>query len=375
MTKIGIESKSQRARYRPSSKVRCILYDKDRNWKQITTQSRYGSIRVGLYSLWQRSELKANHNIQALRFQTHVVVFSMTKIGIESKSQLRFVKCLRSPCCILYDKDRNWKQITTLVKRLTQPGKLYSLWQRSELKANHNIISVCVFMAKVVFSMTKIGIESKSQLWCPFDTQESSCILYDKDRNWKQITTIASEIQGMCRLYSLWQRSELKANHNCGLVAPVPAWVVFSMTKIGIESKSQPLFLILIRKRSCILYDKDRNWKQITTGVSRPRGLPLLYSLWQRSELKANHNTTAIIGFSNSVVFSMTKIGIESKSQHWGQFPFCWIGCILYDKDRNWKQITTSLPGWKSDTLLYSLWQRSELKANHNVNNAQSSSI
>ena len=141
----------------------CVSYDKDTIWKQITTGTILTSLRSMLcflwqrYNLkanhncclsfqllnllcflWQRYNLKANHNLQCQRTKKQRVVFPMTKIQSESKSQHRHRKCFEQRSCVSYDKDTIWKQITTKQARISIADMLCFLWQRYNLKANHN---------------------------------------------------------------------------------------------------------------------------------------------------------------------------------------------------------------------------------------------
>jgi len=220
--------------------------------------------------LCQRYNLKANHNFSVEQRVTDLVVLSMSKIQSESKSQLLWLTCRYTKCCVIYVKDTIWKQITTEPVPLSSVVRLCYLCQRYNLKANHNRKILLDRHAAVVLSMSKIQSESKSQHEAGFQFQHRGCVIYVKDTIWKQITTAAFRAQYRAELCYLCQRYNLKANHNFIALRSHSVRVVLSMSKIQSESKSQhkspisPCFL------SCVIYVKDTIWKQITTGSSSP---------------------------------------------------------------------------------------------------------
>ena len=140
----------------------------------------------------------------------------MSKIQIESKSQL-------------------------MIEQLKIQFRWISVCQRYKLKANHNMIWLRLFLMRVNISMSKIQIESKSQL-------------------------LLREAFNSNRWISVCQRYKLKANHN-------PEY----LGALSLEGEYQ--------------YVKDTNWKQITTNYTMAK-------------------------ITVSVNISMSKIQIESKSQH-----------------------------------------------------------
>ena len=294
MSKIRIESKSQPTHFLPTSPRSClwlcqryelkanhntkylltflriVVYDyvKDTNWKQITT---YTCNAYGYFRLFM----------------------TMSKIRIESKSQLGLKEMISSICCL-------W------------------LCQRYELKANHNTPTYQLGAVTVVYD-------------------------YVKDTNWKQITTRCNWINRFWLLFMtmskirnesksqlsaivfdskcgcLWlcQRYELKANHN----------------PIGNNAK-----------RVIVVYDyvKDTNWKQITTFTIQLLNLVRLFMtmskiriesksqhlvrwycectccLWlcQRYELKANHNSVVFYEQSNTLFMTMFRRGSLKYTKH-----------------------------------------------------------
>ena len=191
-------------------------YVKDTIWKQITTRLSLTMQRTSLF-------------------------FNTSKIQFESKSQ---------HCCWVF----------------LNLGSCFSIRQRYNLKANHNIFYLFCHLLNVVFQ-------------------------YVKDTIWKQITTIAhgiicfallffntskiqfeSKSQHVNRLntslvscFSIRQRYNLKANHNSKTGRTWTSLVVFQ-------------------------YVKDTIWKQITT---------IIYDDFKKSQL----------------FFNTSKIQFESKSQ------------------------------------------------------------
>ena len=66
-----------------------------------------------------------------------------------------------------------------------------------------------------------------------------------------------------------------------------------------------------------------------------------MLSIFQRYKLKANHNLFRIFLWLRNVVINISKIQIESKSQHAVEEGTGRKSCYQYFKDTNWKQITT----------------------------------
>ncbi len=87
------------------------------------------------------------------------------------------------------------------------------------------------------------------------------------------------------------------------------------MSKIQIESNSQPRAGGCETAKSCIYHVKDTNRKQFTTNSVIPCEATALYLSCQRYKSKAIHNDYAISDGMNIAVFIMSKIQIESNSQ------------------------------------------------------------
>ena len=166
----------------------------------------------------------------------------MSKIRIESESQLGVMRAILSTVVYRDVKDTNWKRITT-------NSLIWTYW-------------VVLFIV-----MSKIRIESESQPLHSLPLQPLRCL-------------------------SWCQRYELKANHN-------------------LNSTKKSTCLVVYRDV------KDTNWKRITTKV-----------LWLR--------------YSVQLFIVMSKIRIESESQRIIALPTVIISCLSW-------------------------CQRYELKANHNV--------
>ncbi len=115
--------------------------------------------------------------------------------------------------------------------------------------------------------MSKIQIESNSQLNKLNRYYYTSCIYHVKDTNRKQFTTAFSFIRTFATLYLSCQRYKSKAIHNEYSTLYVSYFAVFIMSKIQIESNSQQLKQINLKKQSCIYHVKDTNRKQFTTNA------------------------------------------------------------------------------------------------------------
>ena len=165
-------------------------------------------------------------------------------------------------------------------------------------------------------------------LWC--------CVQYFKDTNWKQFTTLCSGSSAICLLCSIFQRYKLKAIHNAKKLKVFGQPAVFNISKIQIESNSQPRVNYIIIHWCCVQYFKDTNWKQFTTF-----------------NLKKRKNRCCVQYF---------------KDTNWKQFTTrcsryeCLESCVQYFKDTNWKQFTTEQCFRYLIRLLCSIFQRYKLK-------------
>ena len=219
------------------------------------------------FSIRQRYNLKANHNMTKASNAFSIVVFQ-------------------------YVKDTIWKQITTLfsaenfafllffntskiqfesksqLKSLRCQGYIgcFSIRQRYNLKANHNLQSILISLHHVVFQYVK------DTIWKQITTcTEVVLFFYKLFFNTSKIQfesksqQLRHRLRTGCRCFSIRQRYNLKANHNYRL--PETAWysVVFQ-------------------------YVKDTIWKQITTSGKDVR-------------------------VSLKLFFNTSKIQFESKSQ------------------------------------------------------------
>ena len=189
------------------------------------------------------------------------------------------------------------------------------------------------------------------------------------------------------------------------------------MSKIQSESNSQHRTQKLNHMESCDRYVKDTIWKQFTTpgpilgeqlelwsvcqrynlkaihntlqicarkiwvviGMSKiqsesnsqptaptVKGAISLWSVCQRYNLKAIHNYSCPTPNSSGVVIGMSKIQSESNSQRSGIYCISRKSCDRYVKDTIWKQFTTVFMINSFKTKLWSVCQRYNLKAIHN---------
>ena len=217
-------------------------------------------------------------------------VFNISKIQIESYSQLKgwILNCFFD--CFQYFKDTNWKLFTTNTPAGNVNVTLFSIFQRYKLKAIHNKVATVTVLLLTVFNISKIQIESYSQLHQDLHFQLLYCFQYFKDTNWKLFTTRKWYCLLGQKLFSIFQRYKLKAIHNPGLTLFIKNITVFNISKIQIESYSQPAGIAKVLAFYCFQYFKDTNWKLFTTLAPSPFTLTLLFSIFQRYKLKAIHN-------------------------------------------------------------------------------------
>ena len=115
---------------------------------------------------------------------------------------------------------------------------------------------------------------------------------------------------------SYYEGTELKANHNAGLIALGVYFVVLAITKV-------------------------LNWKLITTIDDIHIDGDSCTSYYEGTELKANHNSIFLYVLVSSVVLAITKV-------------------------LNWKLITTTVSTKAIRAGCTSYYEGTELKANHN---------
>ena len=138
-------------------------------------------------------------------------MFNISKIQIESNSQLLSSNLSKRRCCVQYFKDTNRKQFTTDHLIFPIVYQLCSIFQRYKSKAIHNYYESAALCRYVVFNISKIQIESNSQLKGISKVIQLSCVQYFKDTNRKQFTTRYSHtciITGLC---SIFQRYKSKS--------------------------------------------------------------------------------------------------------------------------------------------------------------------
>ena len=142
-----------------------------------------------LCSIFQRYKSKAIHNELGSYVMLPTAVFNLSKIQIESNSQLLLLYILLEIGCVQSFKDTNRKQFTTKTYNAIKIILLCSIFQRYKSKAIHNFVWCFSSFKKAVFNLSKIQIESNSQLvgWCFVFTL--SCVQSFKDTNRKQFTT------------------------------------------------------------------------------------------------------------------------------------------------------------------------------------------
>ena len=213
-------------------------YVKDTIWKQITTICVWRSSKFRLFfntskiqfesksqppslhphlknccfSIRQRYNLKANHNYRKKVLDFGLVVFQYVKDTIwkqiTTKNVLRVTKIMlffNTSKIQFESKSQPW------MLGLGQYSSCFSIRQRYNLKANHNAPAAITACGQVVFQ-------------------------YVKDTIWKQITTIDNGVVSFTLLF-------------------------FNTSKIQFESKSQPDAYVKMRKRGCFSIRQRYNLK------------------------------------------------------------------------------------------------------------------
>ncbi len=214
--------------------------------------------------------------------------------------------------------------------------------------------------------MSKIQIESNSQRSARVYPTIKCCIYHVKDTNRKQFTTNCNGKQLRNQLYLSCQRYKSKAIHNSPPIFPPSIPAVFIMSKIQIESNSQPHPNDITSHWRCIYHVKDTNRKQFTTRIGKDTSKQRLYLSCQRYKSKAIHNNAFRALAQTFAVFIMSKIQIESNSQQSTGITTIKFSCIYHVKDTNRKQFTTSCGLAFAKSLLYLSCQRYKSKAIHN---------
>ena len=188
----------------------------------------------------QRYKSKAIHNCFFNQRTTIFAVFIMSKIQIESNSQHIVAYQIGQPGCVYHVKDTNRKQFTTFMIMQENIILLCLSCQRYKSKAIHNSINSFTDFFLAVFIMSKIQIESNSQPIGNGQNGEQCCVYHVKDTNRKQFTT---RNVWFCLCFGLClscQRYKSKAIHNSRKRSIFLFYAVFIMSKIQIESNSQP---------------------------------------------------------------------------------------------------------------------------------------
>ena len=142
----------------------CVQSFKDTNRKQFTTAMGGGILKHRLCSIFQRYKSKAIHNKWDYEICPCLTVFNLSKIQIESNSQLSCASSISSSNCVQSFKDTNRKQFTTHYYKSKKEAKLCSIFQRYKSKAIHNLLLLLQYLLPTVFNLSKIQIESNSQL-------------------------------------------------------------------------------------------------------------------------------------------------------------------------------------------------------------------
>ena len=192
----------------------CVQSFKDTNRKQFTTVNEYYSFMFQLCSIFQRYKSKAIHNSQSEGTHITEAVFNLSKIQIESNSQHPVTVSSFGKSCVQSFKDTNRKQFTTGKGNGWKSYWLCSIFQRYKSKAIHNTSNFAQKIIIAVFNLSKIQIESNSQLRCNSATKSKGCVQYFKDTNREQFTTQSTILCHQILLCSIFQRYKSRAIHN-----------------------------------------------------------------------------------------------------------------------------------------------------------------
>ena len=293
-------------------------------------------------------------------------MFNLSKIQIESNSQQKRDQFAGKINCVQSFKDTNRKQFTTKDTIRKELTLLCSIFQRYKSKAIHNTLWHSQNSDTTVFNLSKIQIESNSQQQWAAEFLNIDCVQSFKDTNRKQFTTQLTVVYYKIQLCSIFQRYKSKAIHNNWIDLPTDCKTVFNLSKIQIESNSQPAGPWKLFHRNCVQSFKDTNRKQFTTTCSQGSAPRPLCSIFQRYKSKAIHNTILRCRKKKRTVFNLSKIQIESNSQHKHFTCHSCINCVQSFKDTNREQFTTcSSMGYFKNSLC-SILQRYKSKAIHN---------
>ena len=167
-----------------------------------------------LCSIFQRYKSRAIHNSCAFISEFITAVFNISKIQIESNSQPGRCAQGNSACCVQYFKDTNREQFTTTLGSKAYLRMLCSIFQRYKSRAIHNSDTILFTTVDAVFNISKIQIESNSQLNERQSFHSGSCVQYFKDTNREQFTTYLSFVPSYKQLCSIFQRYKSRAIHN-----------------------------------------------------------------------------------------------------------------------------------------------------------------
>jgi len=242
-------------------------------------------------------------------------VFNISKIQIESNSQLGRHISYPANCCVQYFKDTNREQFTTIPISLSIPKRLCSIFQRYKSRAIHNDNAFNNSFISAVFNISKIQIESNSQQFVDLLKIHLSCVQYFKDTNREQFTTLKGIQDGTIKLCSIFQRYKSRAIHNAVSPVMLDNAAVFNISKIQIESNSQRCTNSVALSGSCVQYFKDTNREQFTTHQHLQPRYTMLCSIFQRYKSRAIHNKEMFPKKLFIAVFNISKIQIESNSQ------------------------------------------------------------
>ena len=275
----------------------------------------------------------------------------------------------------------------------------FSIRQRYNLKANHNRLTAVVFNDLVVFQYVKDTIwkqiTTPPAIWRAFKALffNTSKIQFESK---SQLRWTDKNTKSGC--FSIRQRYNLKANHNCRFTICIASSVVFqyvkdtiwkqittttrvwpnciklffNTSKIQFESKSQPCLVHRERSVRCFSirqrynlkanhnrkamplkqslvvfqYVKDTIWKQITTFSLVLVGHYQLFFNTSKIQFESKSQPTALLLLKGlQLFFNTSKIQFESKSQLSNRLSACGRRC-------------------------FSIRQRYNLKANHNCRGA-----
>ena len=143
---------------------------------------------------------------------------------------------------------------------------MLSIAKLQNLKAIHNSVRSCYWLAHVVINRKTTKFESNSQQFELCCVLVKSCYQSQNYKIWKQFTTCGLHLKIVVMLLSIAKLQNLKAIHNGSLVQIKIRVVVINRKTTKFESNSQQTRLIAVPPIRCYQSQNYKIWKQFTTS-------------------------------------------------------------------------------------------------------------